>query len=250
MSIIDSDTPTQHQTTRAQSDVRAHQNATGCNVATDFIQDPRTPLRRVMPGPGLLRADQESPEEPFHCDSELAGRPVKLPELSDRQCRAIELLVQGYTESAVAAEVGIHRTTIWRWGEHHPVFRAELARRRQELWSAAADRFRRTLFAAVKTLRNHLRHEQAAVQFRAAKALLMLAAHNRFAPPNEPTDPDQILNQFAHKRRGEIHQPDCLKDPISDTERYSALATLLAKAERVCQIFGGSEIMHFSGGVR
>ncbi|HEV8379644.1 MAG TPA: hypothetical protein VGP99_12400, partial [Tepidisphaeraceae bacterium] len=67
--------------------------------------------------------------------------------------------------------------------------------------------------------------------FRAARLLLNLAGANRFAPPDEPTDPQSYLDTFALARRKEIHSPNLESDPAHDSERASALATLLAKCE-------------------
>jgi hypothetical protein len=50
-------------------------------------------------------------------------------------------------------------------------------------------------------------------------------------PPDDPTDPQAYLDSFALARRKEIHSPSVETDPTTDSERQSALATLLAKCE-------------------
>ena len=65
-----------------------------------------------------------------------------LLQLAPRQEAAIELLLSGKCDAATAEALGIHRTTIARWRAAHPAFQAELARRRAELFGAAAERLR------------------------------------------------------------------------------------------------------------
>src|SRR5207237_8305322 len=132
-----------------------------------------------------LRADQETVPPPFIRHSEVACGPPAMPGLSEQQVTAIQLLVVGRADGDVAAAVGINRTTLWRWKHHHPLFRAELSRRRNEVWASAADRFRGMLGVAIKVIRKQLRHEQALVQFRAAALLRTAAGRRRFAPHAE-----------------------------------------------------------------
>ncbi len=232
-----------------------HQNATPCNTSSNLPLPqhsalsnhyaapppsqiphvnpphlaPPTPRKPLYEGTPIL-ANQESPEVPFHCDSQLANPPIDIPPLNSQQISAIDLISIGRTDTQIANTLGIHRSTLWRWRQHHPLFKSELSRRRHEVWGAAADRFRRHLFLALDTLRSHLKNENAIVQFRAAKALVNLAAHNRFAPPDQPTDPLHYLNEHALARRREIHSERLETDPVTDSERLAALATLLAKS--------------------
>src|SRR5437588_785848 len=104
-------------------------------------------------------------------------------------------------------------------------------RPRPEAWSAPGDPFRRHLFAALKHIRQQLDDANALTSFRAARLLLNLAGANRFAPPDEPTDPQAHLDTFALARRKEIHSPNLESYPAQQSERECALATLLAKCE-------------------
>lgn len=58
-----------------------------------------------------------------------------------------------------------------------------------------------------------------------------MASSERFAPPtNEFTDPNDYLNEHALARRREIHAPTFEEEPATESERFSALATLMARA--------------------
>src|SRR5436189_23888 len=81
----------------------------------------------------------------------------------------------GSPDGAAARVVGVHRVTVTRWRLYHLHFRAELNRRRQEVWGAAADRVRGLLGTAVDVVAGQLASGNPGVQFRAAKALLGLA---------------------------------------------------------------------------
>lgn len=103
--------------------------------------------------------------------------------MTPKQARAAELLVEGRTDSEVAAELEMDRTTIWRWRSIHPAFRAELARLRASVWEASEDRLRRMRVKALETLDRALDGDgRGAV--RAAMALL------RVAPPPPDSAPE------------------------------------------------------------
>jgi hypothetical protein len=63
-------------------------------------------------------------------------------QLDARQLRAVDLLAEGQTDAQVASDLELDRSTVWRWRTADPAFRAELARRREELWRSSADRMR------------------------------------------------------------------------------------------------------------
>jgi hypothetical protein len=215
----------------------AQPNATGCDIEATSLPLPPHPPSEYPPTPniplpgGPILANQETPQVPYRPDSQLAAPPLDIPTLTNQQLIAIDLYVAGRTDTYIASQLHVHRGTLWRWRAFHPLFKAELARRRQEMWGAAGDRFRRTLFAAIKTLRRQLEDSHAMTSFRAARCLLQMAASDGFAPPPDSTDPQTYLDTFALARRKEIHEPDFMKDPATDSERRSALATLLAKSE-------------------
>jgi len=66
-------------------------------------------------------------------EAERSGERVK-----HKQAIAVELLVSGMTKSDVARQLGVNRTTIYRWHKD-PIFLAELEARRSELIDSMLD---------------------------------------------------------------------------------------------------------------
>jgi hypothetical protein len=58
--------------------------------------------------------------------------------LTERQRRAIDLLLSGRGPVAVARALGVTTSTLWRWRHEHAAFAAEVERRRRELAEGAA----------------------------------------------------------------------------------------------------------------
>ena len=59
-------------------------------------------------------------------------------QLDPRQLLAADRLAAGATDRQVADQLGVDRTSLWRWRQQ-PAFQTELARRREEVWNDAAD---------------------------------------------------------------------------------------------------------------
>lgn len=76
--------------------------------------------------------------------------------LSDAQLRALDELAAGRADAAVAASVGVHRTTVTRWRLYRPVFVAALNRRRAEIRDASADRLRSMVTKALDRIEREI----------------------------------------------------------------------------------------------
>lgn len=72
-------------------------------------------------------------------------------QLNDKQLQAIDLILIGNTDDWVAKYVGVNRSTVNQWKNHNPYFKAELNRRRKEVWGATLDRIRHLAFKALDT---------------------------------------------------------------------------------------------------
>ena len=71
-----------------------------------------------------------------------ATKPDKTRQLSIEQANAIEHLLQGQSDRAVAEAVGVSRQTVSEWRNHDPLFIAELNRQRSEMWREARERMK------------------------------------------------------------------------------------------------------------
>jgi transcriptional regulator with XRE-family HTH domain len=68
--------------------------------------------------------------------------PDKIRQLSQEQMNAIDYLLKGQSDRAVAEAVGVSRQTVWDWRNNDPLFIAELNRQRVELWREARERLK------------------------------------------------------------------------------------------------------------
>jgi hypothetical protein len=121
--------------------------------------------------------------------------------LSVEQENAIDLLVQGKVDREVADAVVVHRVTVTRWRNHDPFFQAELNRRRQELWSAAAERLRGLLLPALDAIEEVFAAASGATRWRMALDLLKLAgldaARSLHLANVGPTEPEPIIDALG-----------------------------------------------------
>ena len=117
-------------------------------------------------------------------------------ELSIEQANAIDLLVGGESDRKVAQIVGVTRQTICGWRLYHPDFRAELNKRRREVWGASADKLRSLLPRALEVIEQELAEGEHSVKV--ALALVKLAE----IPLHSigPHDPDAIVAEEARTR--------------------------------------------------
>ena len=160
--------------------------------------------------------------------------------LDSRQRDAIELILQGRSDRAVAEAVKVHRVTVTKWRLYDPGFQAVLNRRREERWTSAEERVRALLHRAVRVLDRQLRCDDPHVSYRAARALVQMAGSRRFAPGPHPTDPLAVLELFAREKHGDRTSRDPRTDALTDGERFGALRDLRDKQERLARLESGA----------
>jgi hypothetical protein len=156
---------------------------------------------------------------------------IGLPALSVEQENAIDLLLTGKPDAEVAAALGVTRQTVCRWRGHHPVFRAELNRRRKALTAAHLDRLRTLVPKAIAALE---RAVDAGDWRAAAKALELVGPPEPDKAEPQYTDPMQYVRAVAR-----AHRPSRSEQllagldggPPTDDELRQALAELLSAAE-------------------
>jgi hypothetical protein len=115
--------------------------------------------------------------------------------LSPAQEAAITLYLAGRSDAEVAAAVGVTRQTCNEWRHQHVVFRAELEKRRADLWRSSAERLRSGITQAIENLLG-------AVEAGDLKAsLALLKAVDLYGDsainPIQALDPETLIRQQA-----------------------------------------------------
>ena len=100
--------------------------------------------------------------------------------LSERQKTAIELLLRGFSDAQVAAEIGVDRGSVYRWRQHAG-FQRELERQRQQIWQRSAGQLHAMVEPALEELRQQLAGDDPKTRLRAAAILLRFANPTRLA---------------------------------------------------------------------
>ena len=151
-------------------------------------------------------------------------------ELTVEQQNAVDLLVTGQSDREVAAAVGVSRQTVCAWRNYQPWFRAELTRRRNEVWRTSGDRLRALIPKALATLEGGL-NEYAADPVKAALAVLKLAGAERLVAPPDEDEPEEALAiiDAEARRRGDV-LATLTNPPVSDYARTEVLADWSANA--------------------
>jgi hypothetical protein len=127
-------------------------------------------------------ASQDFPEFPTPDDR--LNEPAS--SLNDNQRAAIRMIVMGKTLSSIAEAIGVTRRTLYNWRED-PDFQQELQRRREELWSDAAERLRAMVHSSLDIFQEHLSDPYDRARFRAANAVLRISDLRRVVPPTTPS---------------------------------------------------------------
>ncbi len=104
--------------------------------------------------------------------------------LSERQHAAIVLMVAGKSLATVAEQVEIDPRTLHRWRQDE-TFRAELDRRRREVWDGAAERLRALIHPAIDVLEQEVHEVYDLSRMRAAGMILRLADLRKSVPPGK-----------------------------------------------------------------
>jgi hypothetical protein len=97
--------------------------------------------------------------------------PIK-DDLTPRQLAAIDLMLAGASDTAIASTLQITRSTVYRWRSHNPHFRRVLADRLNDRYSAHIDRFLNGLSDSLQILTEQTQHPYAQTSHRAARTIL------------------------------------------------------------------------------
>lgn len=138
-------------------------------------------------------------------------KPDKTRQLSQEQMNAIEHLLQGKSDRAVAEAVGVTRQTIWEWRNHDVLFIAELNRQRSELWWEARERLKSLANRALDVVELQLDSGDPKATLAAAKYILQgtRLLGETDLPTSGPTTPeDVIMARLRKQARKELEAED------------------------------------------
>jgi hypothetical protein len=144
-------------------------------------------------------------------------KPDKIRQLSIEQANAIEHLLQGQSDRAVAETVGVGRQTVWEWRKNDPLFITELNRQRVELWREARERLKSLANRALDVVELHLDSDDPKAALAAAKYVLQ---GTRLLGDTDllikgPTNPEEIiLGGLRREARQELTAKDGPAKPI------------------------------------
>jgi hypothetical protein len=139
--------------------------------------------------------------------------------LSVEQENSIDLLLTGKSDREVAEAVGVTRWTVQQWRTTHPVFMAELAHRREEVFGAAVNRLRSLLTKALDNIAAAIESGHASSSWE----LLRATGLHGFSPPPGEMDPEKILDDLVMRQvaREKISSStDDLLLHLNDNPRY------------------------------
>jgi DNA-binding CsgD family transcriptional regulator len=108
-------------------------------------------------------------------------------DITDIQTRAIELTIQGHTDTRIAELLRITRKTVSKWKTHNSNYQQALNAARIQAHAGIIDRYRNLLLRASDILAQVLEDHNEDKRIRAAFALLNMAGN--FRPP-QPLQPD------------------------------------------------------------
>ena len=146
-----------------------------------------------------------------------ASKPDKIRQLSIEQANAIEHLLQGQSDRAVAEAVGVSRQTVSEWKNHDPLFIAELNRQRLELWKEAHQRLKSLANRALDVVELQLDSGDPKASLAAAKYILQgtRLLGDTDLPRSGPTTPEAvIMAKLRSEARQELETEGKGRDPF------------------------------------
>ena len=117
------------------------------------------------------------------------------PTAFHEQMNAIEHLLQGQSDRAVAEAVGVSRQTVSEWKNHDPLFIAELNRQRFEMWREAHERLKSLANRALDVVELQLDSGDPKASLAAAKYILQgtRLLGDTDLPRSGPTTPEAVI---------------------------------------------------------
>jgi hypothetical protein len=148
---------------------------------------------------------------------EKTTKPDKTRQLSIEQENAIEHLLQGQSDRAVAEAVGVSRQTVWEWRKNDPLFIAELNRQRSEMWREARERLKSLANRALDVVELQLGSGDPKASLAAAKYVLQgtqLLGDTDLRVGGPMTPEGVILEDLRKEARKELAPKINKRDPF------------------------------------
>ena len=117
-------------------------------------------------------------------------------ELSERQRKAVELLLRGLSDQEVANQLGVDRGTVLRWRSKSVAFARELDRQRRRLWEQSAAEIQSMVGPSLSILRKQL-----------------ASADERARPSAPPACSSASPRQAASRRWGRRPRRPTIREP-------------------------------------
>jgi len=162
---------------------------------------------------------------PTHNSKSETTKPDKIRQLSIEQANAIEHLLQGKSDRAVAEAVGVSRQTVWEWRNNDVLFIAELNRQRSELWREAHQRLKSLANRALDVVELQLDSDDSKAALAAARYILQgtRLLGDTDLPGGGPTTPEAVIMvKLRNEARSELEAQgkgiDLLKVDFSGIE--------------------------------
>jgi hypothetical protein len=169
-------------------------------------------------------------------------KPDKNRQIPIEQANAIEHLLSGQSDRAVAEAVGVSRQTVCDWRNNDPFFIAELNRQRVALWREARERLKSLANRALDVVELQLGSSEPKAALAAAKYILQ---GTRLLGDTDllikgPTNPEEIiLGRLRRKARQELTAKEGPTEPIfefdqmMDPRMYDSITAEKKFADRV-----------------
>jgi len=97
------------------------------------------------------------------------------PTLSDKQLRAIELTIQGYSDTYISETLPVDPKTLWRWKTQNELYRNHLSHARFQRQAGSVDRYQLLLDKSTVILSQALTDPDPKIRFRAANVIFNMA---------------------------------------------------------------------------
>ncbi|MCM3670278.1 hypothetical protein M3181_14945 [Mesobacillus maritimus] len=144
--------------------------------------------------------------------------------LTVEQYNAIDLLITGENDQETADIIGVNRVTVTKWRNYDLHFKAELNKRRKEVWGSSIDRMRSLIPKAIERLEKEIDMENG---WKVALEIIKISGiENQHIQGIGHDEVEKIIEEEAEKRSTEK-----LFSTVSDYSKEEILNEYKGKLE-------------------